>query len=175
MTRPICTAALLLLVAAAPMDDGFDRAVDALTAGSHAAARGDRTRLQAAAAALRSSGARPVAGDDVASLWLRGTHGREPLPERDRALGPGYRALRLDGGDSATFEQTFLAGQRARIAVIPMQGSTFALSVSDGSARACDGSPSHPRCDWVPSYTARFTIRIANPDVRRGQYFVVVQ
>lgn len=174
MMRAFATV-LLLLTAAVPLDDTFDRTVDALAVGSQAAEIGDRTRLHSAAVALRMSGAQPVAGDDVAALWLRRTRSHEPTPDRDRALGPGYRALALNGGDSATFEQTFLAGQRARIAVIPVRRSAFTLSVSDGSARTCEGSPRLPRCDWVPSYTSRFSIRIANPAAGRGQYFVVVK
>lgn len=166
----------LMGVASPPDVDAFDRALAALTAGNRAAVRGDRAHLRAAALMLLSSGARPVAEADMATLWLERAHAQPPPATRDRALGPGYRSLRLNGGDAAAFKQTFLAGQRARVAVVPLRRSSFAMRVhEDASAPVCSGSQRRPQCDWVPAYTTRFTIEVSNSGNSPGQYILVMQ
>jgi hypothetical protein len=174
-------AAAVLLTAATPVADPFDRAVQALGRGDSAARSGDRRLLSRAAVALRASGAAPVAGDeDLAARWLhRGLHRAGvsgPAVERDRALGPGYRNMGLPAGTSARFNQTFLAGQRARIAVVPTGRADYAMVVTDDNeAIVCRASPGHDRCDWVPTYTARFKIELRNPGRAQGKYYLVVQ
>lgn len=173
--RAIVILALGLSTGVAAAEDGFDRAAAALAAGSRAAERGDRTGLRAAALTLRATGALPVMGDDMVTRWLHDAHAVPPPAERDRALGPGYRLLQLGGGDAAIFEQTFLAGRRARVEVVPMHGADFSMQVSDGATALCHAAPERARCDWVPSYTTRFTIRIANPGPQPAYYFVMMQ
>lgn len=175
--KPLVLLAIaVLLTAATSAADPFDRAVQALGRGDSAARSGNRKLLARAAAALRASGAAPIGGEDVAARWrhLAGV-GASPV-ERDRALGPGYRDLGLPGGGSARFNQTFLAGQRARIAVVPMGRANYAMIVTgDDEAIVCHASPGHDQCDWVPTYTARFKIELRNPGRAQGKYYLVVQ
>ena len=162
--RAVLVPAILLSAAASPPDT-FDRATGALNDGIVAESHADRSALRAAARLLADSGAEPVGGqDDVAVRWRRETRDRTVPVSRDRALGPGYRLLVLDAGAVAAFEQTFLAGQLARVAVVPAPASIVELSVTeDGSASpVCASRPARARCDWVPSYTQRFRIEVAN-------------
>jgi hypothetical protein len=169
--------AAVLLVGAAPEDDAFERAVSAIARGSHAAAGRQLPGLRVAARDLRASGAAPADGrEDLAARWLRDSHAKMLPAERDRALGPGYRVLGLASGKAAQFEQTFLAGQRARVAVVALRAADFAVTVEDDDHQTvCSGSPRQARCDWVPGYTARFRIGIRNPGAAVGQYYVIVQ
>ncbi len=170
-------AAALLLIGAAPADDAFDRTADALARGLAAEARHDRGGLRAAAVALAAGGASPVGGgEDLSRRWLHAAHARSGPATRDRALGPGYRMLALDGGGSAAFEQVFLAGQSARVAVVPRGRADFTMSVKgDGRETVCDASPPEGRCGWVPAYTTRYRIEVRNPGRSAGLYYLMVQ
>lgn len=179
MTRgraAIVAVAFMLGAAADDNGDAFDRAVAALTMGSRAVELGDRPKLRIAAIALRGSGAQPIVGDDLATRWLRQAHVRPTAVERNRVLGPGYRTLEIEGGREARFEQTFLAGQLARVAVVALRGADFSMRVSsDENPKLCAVGPASGRCEWVPTYTTRFTIAIANPGRATGRYLVVMQ
>jgi hypothetical protein len=168
--------ALLALTAATPWN-AFDAAADALARGLRAEARADRPALRAAVRALEESGAAPVAGQvDAAAHWAQGSGARTGPATRDRALGPGYRQLTLSPGAATAFEATFLAGQRARVAVVPAPSSAIALRVSEvGQPAICDAAPARPVCDWVPGYTARFQIEVRNPGSRATRLFILVQ
>lgn len=176
-------AVLLLLAADVVQDDSFDRTVDALAVGSAAIGAGDRTRLHRAAIELSASGATPLPrGEDVAARWLAkagrlAKSGRgAPAPFRDRALGPGYLSIRLKRDGVWRLDQTFLAGRRARVAVVNAASGSFALQIIDDDRQTvCRASSLHRQCDWVPAYTARFTIEMRNPGPQPGQYFVIMQ
>jgi hypothetical protein len=172
----LAVLASFALVAAASWDP-FDAAADALAKGLRAETRADRPALRAAARALVESGAQPVAGGvDSAAQWGQQSGARTRPASRDRALGPGYRQLTLASGAATAFEATFLAGQRARVAVVPAPSSTVALRVGEaGQPAICEAAPARPVCDWVPGYTARFQIEVRNPGSRAARLFIVVQ
>lgn len=177
MKRFVLPLSCLLLIAASSFGDPFDRAVDALGSGTSAAIHGDKRRLQAAALALRASGAVPAAGEeDLTARWLRAAPASPRAAERDRVMGPGYRAFALDAGGGIAFEQIFLAGQRARIAVVSPRRADFHMRVrGEQQEIVCESSPSRALCDWVPSFTARFRIEMRNPGRQAAQYYVVLQ
>lgn len=159
---------LALLGAAAPPDD-FSRVVDAVSAG-------DDPRLavrRRAGEALAASGARPVAGTpDLATAW--GAAGTPVF--RDRALGPAYRIIAVDPGASARFDQVFLAGQRARIAVVAHGTAPARVAVTDDDGLPqCGASDPVGHCDWVPLWTTRFRIELRNTGVKPASYTIVVQ
>jgi len=170
----ICVVALC----AAALDTSFDRVAAALAAGATAEAVGDRNVLRDAASLLASAGAVPADGqDDLSRRWGSArTTSPQPVPAyRDRALGPAYRAISLPAGSAAVFQQTFLAGQRARIAVIGVRRSDFLLSVTDdGDAKICE-TTSRAACDWVPPWTTRFKLRVVNSGKLPGTYYLLIQ
>lgn len=170
-------SALLLLAAGAAQDDAFDRTLAALAQGSDASQRADLRQLRHAAADLCASGAAPLDGtDDLAARWSRRAGGKALPPFRDRALGPGYRSVTLAARGEWRSEQTFLAGQRARVGVVPAHAGPFVLQiVGDDHAPLCHASPSRNRCDWVPAYTARVSIVVRNVGPRAEEYLVVVE
>ena len=144
MMRKIFLAAAVLLIAAAP-DDEPKRVADALAAGSSA-----RTPAQRAAAAriLDGLGAHPEAGgDDLALAWRGKGHS---IVTRERLLGPAYRRIMIESRGTARFEQAFLAGRLARVAVAPVRNAPFRLQVSgdQGQSYCPDGARS---CEWVPA------------------------
>jgi hypothetical protein len=163
--------------------DAFDRVVVGISAGIAAERRGNIGAMREAAEILRREGAAPTsASPDVAARWLdksgvgdartRVVH----APYRDRALGAGYRMIALAAGATVQFDQTFLAGQRARVAVVPLTKADFSLSIRDDDGQSvCAATPLKSRCDWVPVWTTRYAIRIANPGKTKSDYYVVVQ
>lgn len=165
---------------------GFDRVVAALKAGQTAEAIGGRKQaatLRIAAATLAAAGARPMEGtENLASRWrlaatrIDPAHSGAVADYRDRALGPAYRTVNLPGGGKAVFEQVFLAGQRARVSVVSVSNSDFKLTVNDDdNHRVCSNTSKGDRCEWVPSWTTRFSVNIANPGESSGIYYLVIQ
>lgn len=175
-------AALLLGDAAATR---FDRVVAALQAGQAAEAIGGHRQaatLRAAAVTLVVAGATPAAGsEDLAEHWQSvaarsDSNGAPVAAYRNRALGPAYRTVNLPGGGKAVFDQVFLAGQRARVSVVPVNKSGFQLTVDDDDNRAvCTNAAVGNRCEWIPSWTTRFRVNLVNPGVGAGVYYLVVQ
>ncbi len=167
----------IALCAATP-ETSFGRVAAALAAGSVAEAVGDRGALRDAASLLVSAGAVPADGEeDLSRRWgsAQSTSPRPVPTYRDRALGPAYRALSLPAGSAAIFQQTFLAGQRARIAVIGVRRSDFLLSVTDdGDVKICE-TTSRAACDWVPPWTTRFKLRVVNSGKVPGTYYLLIQ
>jgi len=160
---------ILALVAGAEPADDFTRVVDAIARGGSArpAARRDAAR------ALAAAGAHPVDGThDLAAAW----GAMRTPPYRDRALGPGYRQIAIGGGSSARFEQVFLAGQRARVAVVMHGNAAVRLAVTDDDGQPQCGAREHAgRCDWVPLWTTRYRIELQNPGSAIASYTVVVE
>jgi hypothetical protein len=151
-------------------ETAFDRTLTALSIG---AAEHDRPghRLRDAGVALVAIGAKPIETEDLGQRWSKGA--KAPA-YRDRALGPGYRAISLAKGGTAHFEQTFMAGRKAQVALVPLDQATFQIEVSDDQgARQCAGTGG--RCAWTPLWTTRFRIDVANRSDRNGTSYLVVQ
>jgi len=162
-------AGMMVLLAATDVP-AVQQVGEALASGSRAHNARDRT---AAANLLAALGAVPVEGqDDLGSAWRKG---RPRAPAyRDRILGPVYRGLILDPGAAARFEQSFYAGQTARVAVVAVDHAPVALQVFDDEGKArC--STARTTCEWVPSWTARVRVEIQNKGSQRGRFFVVMQ
>lgn len=160
-----------------------DILVNVLVQGEAARETGDGEQLQQAALTLRALGATPAQGnEDLASAWLTQamTFGAKPastLPYRGRALGSAYKRGEIDRGDVFAMQQMFLAGERARISVVPGRGAALTLTVADEAGKTlCEkvvGQP-HASCDWLPVFTGRFRITVHNSgDAKAGFYLVV--
>ena len=171
----------LLLANTAP--DAFDRVVASLVSGSIAERSGRADTMLAAATALIQNGARPL-GDspDVALRWQgrgRSAGGKSRAAEpayRDRALGAGYRMIALPAGATMQFDQTFLAGQRARVAIVPLTKGEFGLSVRDDQGQSVCARPADAsQCDWVPNWTTRYEILLSNLGKVKSHYYIVMQ
>jgi hypothetical protein len=173
-------AAIVALVGNAPPDDyqdAFPAALAALQTGSAAEARGHSAKLRRAAQILAVTGAYPLEGDSDLSLRWLGKHGAPDRPSfRNRALGPAYRRVTLNGGLSAHFEQVFLAGQRARVAIVPVGDAAFGLAIADDNGQSiCGATAKNAQCDWVPVFTSRFRIDLQNASTRTASYIIVMQ
>ncbi|HMI19810.1 MAG TPA: hypothetical protein VK533_09715 [Sphingomonas sp.] len=163
-------------VAADQPTDAFSRTVAGLRNGSAAATAHDRARLGAAVRLLEASGAHPMDGDDDLVKSWRARVGVAPAPAyRDRALGPAYRHIVLARAATMHFEQTFLAGQRARIAVVPIRRAAARLQVEDDDGHRVCAAAATGGCDWVPVWTTRFRVDVVNTGTRDAEYIVVIQ
>ena len=140
--------------------------------------------LADAAWRLQRIGAMPLPGaEDLAVRWQRvaAEHGAKPQPHppmRGRALGAAYRRDRLGANAESITRQVFLAGTRAVVTVVPADGDAdLQLQVSrDGADPACArevGAP-HATCEWIPSFTQRYTIRVSNAGARQAEYFLII-
>jgi hypothetical protein len=152
---------------------------DALARGAAAEAADDPHALAEAAGTLDALGARPVEqGTDVIKRWrdLAAAQGVTLPILRGRALGPAYRQGVLDPRATLTTEQVFLAGQKAEVALVPEFGRTldFRIVASDNN-NICDRPAAAPRtvCTWLPVFTRRVAIRVANPADTPVRYFLV--
>lgn len=164
-------AALILLAAqgSAPLaDDAFS---DVASAFAYVQQGGSQSR---AARTIESVGGFPATDlDDVSHHWK--VKAAPAAAYRDRTLGPAYKVLSLGAGKSAKFEQTFLAGQRARITVVPRQGTRFQLSVTDDDGKRQCAAADRAPCDWTPLWTSRYRIELSNPGHASALYYVVMQ
>ncbi len=152
-----------------------ERLAVALVDADLAYTRGEWDRLTDALRRIDALGGRPL---DEASPELRQWHqaaGQAP-PMRGRPLGPGYRSGQVSPGSSEQIEQVFLSGKRASVALsIPGRGQ-LTLQVQNGRDEPIcgkEGAASH--CQWVPVFTDRYRIRIANPGRTAVRYFLVVK
>ena len=163
-TRAAAVLALLCLGNAD--EDAVDRVALALLQGSQSHAA-----QHEAAAVLAATGAQPLDGTrDLQTAWAR----RGDAVYRNRALGPAYRLIELGGGEEAHFEQTFLAGQRAHVAISEPGGHRFALSIQDETGQPQCATTGRD-CSWMPLWTARFRIVVRNRSGQRGRTFLVLQ
>lgn len=175
-----------LLLAAAPVADAppVDPVLRILMEGDAAEAQGDPDTLIDKAQLLDTLGAKPAEGqEDLAALWTReaSDHGANgsPLAYRGRALGPAYRRGSLNAGGTVTMRQLFFAGQRAQISVAP-SGPTAKLSVRVRNAEGgtlCAKPVGGPQadCAWMPIFTDRFDIVIANSGPEPAAFYLVVR
>ncbi len=149
----------------------------ALAAAASAEAAGDRQALGQAVALIDRLGAHPLAGaaDDPLGAWRSNAAFTDP-PLRGRTLGPGYRSGRIAAGSKESFAQLFLSGTGAQIAVSAPNGGRVAMRVIDPQARTiCQGEANHGgTCRWVPLFTQRYTIEVANLSNEDVRYFLVV-
>jgi len=162
-------AGMAFLLAAADVP-AVQQVGDALAAGSRAR---DAHKRVAAADLLVALGAVPAEGqNDLGLEWRKGKQ-RTPA-YRDRILGPVYRGLTLDPGAAARFEQSFFAGQTARVAVVAVDHAPVVLQVFDDEGKArC--AAARTICEWVPSWTTRVRVEVQNKGSQRGRFFVVMQ
>lgn len=164
-----------------------DAVLRSLEEGEAARAAGDYTALLRAAQALEALGAAPAEGQaDLATQWTLEARAQgvatSRLAFRGRALGPAYRRGFLAGGGTVTVRQLFLAGQRAQISVAQSDraGSSDRLSirVRDGAGGTlCDKRVGPPQvdCAWLPLFTDRYAIEIANGGNRPAAFYLIVR
>ena len=61
--------------------------------------------------------------------------------------------------------------------VVPSDDADLQLEISrDGADPACTrevGAP-HATCEWIPSFTQRYTIRVSNAGTRQAEYFLII-
>jgi hypothetical protein len=160
--------------AAAPTTDA-ERLAIALADGDSAFRRSDKAGLTEALRRIDALGGRPFdeASPDLRQ-WRQAAN-QEP-PMRGRPLGPGYRSGLVSPGSSELIEQVFLSGKRASVALsIPGRGR-LTLQVQNGRDEPVCGKESNAsHCQWVPIFTDRYRIKIANPGRTAVRYFLVVQ
>ncbi|MCJ1961294.1 hypothetical protein [Novosphingobium mangrovi (ex Hu et al. 2023)] len=151
----------------------------ALSEAAQAHAGNDPDRLESALAVIERAGAHPIAewsGEDPVPLWRTvapTTSAPAPI-YRGSPLGPGYRSGQVTGGKAEQFEQVFLSGEKARIALSSPGKAPLSLRVLDRNARAvCEGN--NGACQWVPLFTQRYVIEIRNQGKDLARYFLVVE
>ena len=158
----------------APASDA-ERLAVALADADMAYAGRDRERLADALRRVDALGGKPMDGESPDLAQWRQAVAQNP-PMRGRPLGPGFRSGRLSPGSSELLEQVFLSGKRASVALTAPNNARLTLEVQDRrEAEVCgrEGNPSH--CQWVPLFTDRSRIRIANPGPAAVKYFLVVE
>jgi hypothetical protein len=152
-----------------------ERLAVALIEADLAFARGDKDRLTDALRQIDALGGRPFDETSPELLQWRQAVSQAP-PMRGRTLGPGYRSGQVSAGSSEQIEQVFLSGKRASVALSFPGGGRLSLHVQNGRDEAVcgkEGNPSH--CQWVPIFTDRYRIKIANPGRSAVRYFLVVE
>jgi len=174
---------MLLLALLAPLamaDTPVDSISLAISRGIAAEAARDGRGMLAAARSLEALGAKPRAGEaDLAEYWrnralARGVRDKAP-PVRGRVLGPAYSRGVLAPGAALSTEQVFLAGQKAEIALVPQAGRSLTIRVGTVDKAICERVSANVRvkCDWIPTFTRRVQIRVANNGAAPALYYLV--
>ncbi|WP_379548888.1 hypothetical protein ACFCW2_06890 [Qipengyuania sp. DSG2-2] len=139
--------------------------------------------------ALRSAGARQSedAPDEAASLetrWLAAARALDPSanipPMRGRVLGPSYQRGTVAAGSAKVTTQLYLAGKKAKVALAG-QGPAAARSGLRLEIRQSDGKPVCLRpsgsgktgCEWIPLFSGRYEITVANSGSQPVQFTLV--
>lgn len=155
-----------------------ERVALALSSAQNAQDRSDSTALAQALAVIDRSGARPIdewKGDDPVPAW-RALVPETPAPLRGSPLGPGYRTGKAPPGRSDSFEQVFLSGKKASIALSTPNDTPLTLQVLDADRRpVCTSADARRACRWVPLFTQRYVIEVRNGGNRMAEYFLVVE
>ncbi|KHK92333.1 hypothetical protein [Novosphingobium malaysiense] len=150
----------------------------ALSSAQAAQANRNHKALASALAVIDRSGAHPLVdwdGADPVPRWRTLLAATAP-PMRGSPLGPGYRSGQILAGHSEAFEQVFLSGQKASIALSTPGNAPISLRVLDSDHRpVCIMSNRNRTCHWVPMFTQRYTIEVRNPGDREAEYFLVVE
>lgn len=189
MMRPIVAA----IVALAATIGGMAQAQEgspavgeqvALALAAAQSAQGERHRdgLAAALAVIDRSGARPLPGwngPDPVPQWRALVPAKAAAdatpPMRGSPLGPGYRSGQVLGGRSDSFEQVFLSGRKASIALSTPGNASLSLRVLDsGRNPVCTIGDARRACRWVPLFTQRYLIEVRNSGSNVADYFLVV-
>jgi hypothetical protein len=154
-----------------------DRAALALKQADQAAEQGDAEALRASLRTLESLAVKPagVAEKDMLATWLA-LAPRDHPPLRGSALGPAFRRGVLKPGGQTDIGQTFLAGQRAHLAIETRSGGPLRVDVMDsGEKSVCSRVGKRARCTWLPLFTERHSIRLANRSERDLTYFLAIE
>jgi hypothetical protein len=176
MTRMIAFLISTAVTAHAPTDP-FERAVVALQQGSAARTHHNARGIENAIETLNMIGAHNDGVPGFAENWRAKGRSKRAAPPayRERVLGPGYRLVVLPSGGSAQFDQIFLAGQRARIAVVPLERGGFGLAVRDEDGPVCVVPVNSSACDWIPVATSRVRIELKNRATAKASFYIVVR
>lgn len=192
-----CRAGWWLLLAAAPVavgcaDDGTralssapandatpaspaEQLAQALAEAERAFGRGDETALTAALRRIDALGAAPFDDETNELRRWRAAAAASP-PMRGRPLGPGFRSGELSPGASEQIEQVFLSGERASVALSSPGAGRLTLEVQDRREEpVCSRGGKSNHCQWVPVFTERYRIRVANPGNESARYFLVIE
>lgn len=155
-----------------------ERLAQSLLQAAEAHARGDGDALAKAVRMVDRAGARPLAGagEDPVTPW-RAAAGTAEAPLRGSPLGPGYRSGRIGGGERERFAQLFLSGTASTIALSAPSGDRVELQVLDPQDRPiCRRNAGQSgACRWVPLFTQRYTIEVANLGKEDARYFLVIE
>lgn len=177
----------LLLGAAAQALSAPDRhamTVAAIAEGDAAIAQRDARRLADAERLLSASGARPLdAGADLVGSWrreanVRGLAPPPPAPPtRGRVLGSAYKQALLQPNGSMAIEQTYLAGQKAQVSVVPSRQAEVTVAVVDMDGKTVcrrEAAARPASCSWMPLWTTRYRIELRNPTPRPAAAYLVI-
>jgi hypothetical protein len=188
MTRPLPPALMsgvLALAALASACTGLaqearpetgEEVAAALARAQEAQAHPRHEGLAEALAVIAASGARPLPGwsgiDPVPGWRAQVPDGHAPL--RGSPLGPGYRSGQVPGGRSDSFEQLFLSGRKASVALSAPGNAPLSLRVLDAGHNPVCTADDRRACRWVPLFTQRYLIEVRNGGSRVADYFLVV-
>ncbi len=187
-------AAAAALLAAAPLaavplaalaqNDGAtekgrdERVAMALTAAQEAEQASDSAALASALRVIARSGARPMegwTGADPVPAWRALVPAAVLPPLRGSPLGPGYRSGQIGAGQSDSFQQVFLSGRKASIALSAAGTQPLSLRVVDAARKpVCVADVRQRACHWVPIFTQRYLIEVRNAGQSEANYFLVV-
>lgn len=174
-----CLACSALPATAADASNAALRLAKAMSAAADAEAHGNKKALANAVRTIDASGSHPLDASehDPLPIWRSAAAGVGSPPYRGRPLGPGYRSGTIDQGGHDSFSQLFLSGNSATIALSAPTGDRLALRVLDPQAKPIceDGTGRGGLCKWVPLFTQRYTIEVANIGKGDARYFLVVQ
>ncbi|ESQ75059.1 hypothetical protein [Asticcacaulis sp. AC402] len=160
-----------------------DTVADILQRGLAAEARGDGDALLVQAQALSLMGARPEDGaPDLARQWATraralGARPTTAVAFRGRTLGPGYRSGKVSANGAFRTRQTYSAGQRAEIVLVPVDDAPLSLEVRDDEgASVCAVAPSTRNlgCRWVPTFTGANEIEVRNDNPVTVNFYIVL-
>lgn len=152
-----------------------ERVAQALAMAAAAEQASDAAALAQAAQQLARFGAAPQNEADKAMMarWLAALPA-DAAPLRGRALGPAYRSAALDPGGVTELNQTFFGGRSAQIVVRTVRGPAPRLVVHDQANReVCKAHDDPATCRWVPLYTQRHRIQIANTGPKVSEFYIV--
>jgi hypothetical protein len=170
-------ASLALAAQAAPAPALGEQVAAALSQGARASALDERDGVAKALSVIERSGAHPLPnwnGPDPVPGWRTFVPDETP-PMRGSSLGPGYRSGQVLAGRSEKFEQIFLSGQKASIALSTPGSAPLSLRVLDSDANpVCVSRNGRHFCRWVPLFTQRYVIEVRNPGDTVADYFLVV-
>lgn len=152
-----------------------ERVAEALAMAAAAEQASNAPALAQAAQRLERLGAAPQNEADQAIMarWLAALPA-DAAPLRGRALGPAYRSAVLDPGAATQLNQTFFGGRAAQIVVRAVRGPAPRLVVHDQANReVCKAHDDPAKCRWVPLYTQRHRIEIANTGPNVSEFYIV--